>query len=191
MRKLYVLGLFLAVAVAIVLAGCSGALDNLPLGISPTPEATHNPLPPATPTPEPTPEATPTPTPVPIPLANAHPSNMVHLITSTQKYEIVTAGMDSNGRQFENISVIVANDDTQPVRNVVLIVRLTSGPNSLLYQEVPVGDLAAGERKPLNILTETHEPSTVVKVDIQARWGDYGEYYNPNALYPPVTFSHV
>jgi hypothetical protein len=180
MKKILIAALFMAILAAASVSGCT-----LPIGgqTSPTPTVIYGPVPSALPT------ATPTPTPGPA-VANSRPSDEVKIITSPIDYKVVSDQKTRDGRQFENISLIIANDDTETVKNVVLAVTIIDefSMNNLVYQEFKIGDLTRGEYKPVALVTNPHSPSTFIKMSIKLQWGDYGEYYSMTPFEHTYTF---
>jgi hypothetical protein len=115
----------------------------------------------------------------------------VYLITSPLDYKVVNDGKTRDGRQYENISLIVVNDGTQPAKNIRLVVTIISEytTNTLVYQEFTVGDLAKGDWKQMALLSDTHDPCNYIKMTIDVGWGEFGEYYNPNQYEKTFSFS--
>ncbi len=73
----------------------------------------------------PVPSALPTPTPTPVAgsaIANSKPSNDLKIITSPLDYKVVTDQKTRDGRQFENITLMVINSGTETAPNVMIAV---------------------------------------------------------------------
>jgi hypothetical protein len=170
MKRVYAITLFAAVLVAVAVSGCTGLFDG---GSKSTPVPTvYGPLP--------SPLPTPTPTPVPgAAITHSKPSNDVNIITSPMDYKVVTGGRTKDGKQFEDIYLVVENTGTQTAEKVMLTVTIINenNLNMLVYQQFPVGDLSRGERKAMNLTTGVHEYTNFIKLTIETEWGKYSEYY--------------
>jgi hypothetical protein len=101
-------------------------------------------------------------------------------MTSPLDYKVVSGGRTRDGKQYENIYLVLENTGTQTARNVMLTVTIINenNLNMLVYQQFPAGDLARGERKIMNLSTDTHEYTNFIKMTITAQWGEFSEYYS-------------
>jgi hypothetical protein len=171
MKRVYAITLFAAVVIAVVaVSGCTGLFDVS--GKSTPVPTVYGPLP--------SPLPTPTPTPAPGPaITHSKPSNDVNLLTSPMDYKVVTGGRTNDGKQYENIYLVVENTGTKTAEKVMLTVTIINenNLNLLVYQQFPVGDLARGERKMMNLTTDVHEYTNFIKVTIATDWGANSEYY--------------
>jgi hypothetical protein len=143
-----------------------------------TPSPTIGPSPTSTPTPAPT--EVPSTTPVSGPaIVHSKPSNDVNILTSPMDYKVVTGGRTNDGKQFENIYLVVENSGIQTAQKVMLTVTIINenNLNMLVYQQFPVGDLSRGERKSMNLTTGIHEYTNFIKMTIETDWGAHSEYY--------------
>lgn len=181
MKRVCVITLFAAIVAVAAVSGCTGLFA----GPTPTPVPTvYGPLP--------SPLPTPTPTPAPGPaIGHSKASNDVYIITSPLDYKVVTDGKTRDGKQYEDISLIVANDGAQPARNIKLVVTIISEytMNTLVYQEFAVGDLKNGEWKQMTLTTDTHDPCNYILMTIDVGWGESGEYYNPKQYEKTFSFT--
>jgi len=180
MKKIITVALFITILAAVALSGCT----ILPGGqTSPTPTVIYGPVP--------SPLPTPTPTPVPgSGIANSKPSDDLKIITSPLDYKVVTDQKTRDGRQFENITLMVSNDGTEPAPNVMLAVTIIdeTNLNTLIYQEFNVGDLPRGGQKVVNLVTDPHGTSNFIKMTIAMHWGQNGEYYSTTRYEKTFTF---
>lgn len=178
MKKVYVILIFTAIAAAAAVGGCTSPFSSS----QPTPVPTvYGPIPSATPTPAPAGQAD---TAVP----NSISSTNVTLFFSPLNYKVVDDAKTRDGRQYENITLYVENDGSATAKNVVLTVTVDdmhTGARLVDHQEFPVGDLDRGDVKLTNLMTSVHTPSYIIKLSVQVRWGDNGEYYNPTTF--PLT----
>jgi hypothetical protein len=169
MKKIFTVALFITILAAVALSGCT----ILPGGqTSPTPTVIYGPVT--------SPPPTPTPTPVPgSGIANSKPSNDVKILTAAEDWRVVTDQKTRDGKQFENITLMVVNDGTGPAQNVMLAVTIIDETNlkTLIYQEFDIGDLSRGERKMVSLITDPHGTSHFIKVSISTHWGYNSEYY--------------
>ncbi|HUL62294.1 MAG TPA: hypothetical protein VLT35_04460 [Methanocella sp.] len=178
MRKILAVALFVTIVTAVSASGCSGLTGST----SPTPTVVYGPVP--------SPLSTPTPTPTPGPaIANSKPSDAVKAFFSSKDYEVVNDAKTRDGRQYETINLVVANDGTETADQVVLTITITDRrtANTLIYMDYPVGDMARGEMKSITVQTDAHDPTNIVKLNIRIHWGEFGEYYNPNT-YPAAGY---
>jgi hypothetical protein len=165
---------FLAAAIMAMttVSGCT-----MPFGgqSSPTPMPTSfEPIPSALPTP------TPEPTPVNPAIAHTIPSNNISLITSPMDYKIVVGGRTNDGKQFENINLVVENRGIAEAKNVILYVNIINENNLVplvIDQQFRVGDLNRGQRMQMNLTTVPHDYSNFIKLTVTAQWGPSNEYY--------------
>ena len=169
MKKIITVALFIAILAAVSLSGCT-----IPIGgqTSPTPTVIYGPVPSALPTPTPTPVAGSA-------IANSKPSDDLKIIPPALDYKTVTDQKTRDGRQFENITLMVVNSGTETAKNIFLTVSIkdeTTGQN-LLYQEKKIDDIQRGGQEIINIVTDTHDPSNYILLTIGIHWGEYGEYY--------------
>lgn len=181
MKRVFAITLFAAAVVAAVaVSGCAGLG-----GPTATPVPTvYGPVP--------SPLPTPTPTPGPGPaIGHSQPSNDVYLITSPIDYKVVNDGKTRDGKQYENISLVVVNDGADTARNIKLMVTVISEytTNTLVYQEFPVGDLVKGDYRQMTFLTDNHDPCNYIKMTIDVSWGEFGEYYNPKQYEKTFSFT--
>lgn len=180
MKKIITVALFITILTAVALSGCT----ILPGGqTSPTPTVIYGPVP--------SPLPTPTPTPVPGPgIANSKPSDDLKIITSPLDYKVVTDQKTRDGKQFENITLMVSNDGTGPAPNIMLAVTIVdeTNLNTLLYQEFKIGDLPRGEQKMVSLITDPHGTSNFIKVIINTHWGHNSEYYSTTPYEKTFTF---
>lgn len=93
-------------------------------------------------------------------------------------------GFDSHpvgDQQYENFSVMIANDGPEDARNVVLTITETDahGGNMLVQQRFVVGDIPKGDRKVYEVVTEEHDQAANIFIVANLEWGANGEYYNP------------
>lgn len=179
MKKIITVALFIAILAAVSLSGCTilpGARTT------PTPTVVYVPV-------SPTPTAVPTPVPDPVP-ANSKPSNDVKILTAAEDWRVVTDQKTRDGRQFENITLMVVNDGSSLAANVVLGVTIIdeTNLNTLIYQEFGVGDLPRGEHKIVSLITDPHGVSQFIKVIINMHWGNNGEYYTTKPYENTFTF---
>jgi hypothetical protein len=171
MKRVCSITLFAAVFAVVAISGCTGLFDGA--GKSTPVPTVYGPMPSPLPTP------TPTPTPGPT-IAHTKPSNNVSIIASPMDYKVVTGGRTKDGKQYENIYLVVRNSGTDTAQNVALTVTIVNenNLNMLVYQQFPVGDLARGEWKTVNLTTGTHEYTNFIKMTIYVQWGPYSEYYS-------------
>jgi len=180
MKKIITVALFIAILAAVSLSGCT-----IPIGgqSSPTPTVIYGPVPSALPTPAPT----------PVPgsaIANSKPSDALKIITSPLDYKVVTDQKTRDGRQFENITLMVMNTGTETAPKVMLAVTIIdeTNLNTLIYQEFDIGDLSRGEQKMVSLVTDPHNPSNYIKVTISMHWGYSNEYYSTTPFAKTFTF---
>ncbi|MGA9141634.1 MAG: hypothetical protein WBZ29_15525 [Methanocella sp.] len=171
MKKIIVAVLFIVILAAVSLCGCSiltgGQATPIPTAIGPMPSVA------------------PTPTQAPVSaLPRSISSHDIDLTFSGVHYKIMTYQRTNDGKQFENISMIISNNGNTLAKKVVLKVAMIDDTTmeNLLYQEFPVGDLRGGENKLIYLKTDLHEPSYLIKLSIQIEWGTNGEYYNPTVF---------
>lgn len=93
-------------------------------------------------------------------------------------------GFDSHpvgDKQYENFSIMVANDGAEDVKNVVMTLTETDahGGNMLVQQRFTIGDIKKGERKVYEVITEEHDQAANILIVANLEWGVNGEYYNP------------
>ena len=164
MKRVCAITLFTAVFAVVVVSGCTGLFDGT--GKSTPVPTVYGPLP--------SPLPTPTPTPVPgLAITHSRPSNDVNILTSPMDYKVVTGGRTNDGKQYENIYLVLENSGTQTAEKVMLTVTIINenNLNLLVYQQFPVGDLSRGERKVMNLTTVTHEYTNFIKMTIVTRLG--------------------
>ena len=159
MRKIYIFMLLSAIVASVSVCGCDG------LG-SPTP------TPPAVLKPVPTPTPVVTPAPTPVVETSLHSGN-VYFIPSPD-YAVIKGDKDQSGRQYENISLIICNGNTETVHDVVLAVTIIDDQTmkTLVYQEYPIGDLAPGQTEFVNMITDTHDEAVLEKMTVKIYLGD-------------------
>ncbi len=182
MKRVCAITLFAALCAVVAVSGCAGLFDG---SGSPTPVPTaYGPVPSSLPT------ATPTPTPGPA-IAHSRASNDVYVLTSPIDYKAVVSEKTYDGRQYENISLLVINDGTRPARNIKAVVTIIDEytTNTLVYQEFSLGDLAKGDWALKPLLTDTHDACNYIKITIDVSWGEFGEYYNPKQYENTVSFT--
>jgi hypothetical protein len=159
---------------AISLSGCV-YVENV---FRPAPTTT----PVVTATPAPMPTATPAPTPV-----ATKSSNDVKVLPVLEKglifFESYPGEMDRD-KQYENISIYLANDGASDAKDVVVTLSETDahGANSLVQQDFKVGDMKKGERKIFAMVTDEHEQAGSILIKVNLKWGEYGEYNNPTTF---------
>ncbi len=142
----------------------------------------------ATPTPRGQATATPAPTPVAIKL-----SNDVKVLPAGERGLIFFEsypGKNDRGKQYENVTIYLANDGASAAKDVVVTLSETDGhdANSLVQQDFKVGDMENGERRIFTMITEEHDQARSILIKVNLKWGEYGEYSNP-ATYVDVTKS--
>jgi hypothetical protein len=173
MKKIIVAMLFITILAAVSLCGCS-----ILTGGQATPAPTvYGPIPSALPTPTPTPEPDSV-------VANSKPSGDVKIITAGEDWKVITDQKTRDGMQFENISLAIVNDGSQPAKKIVLAVTIVDeikGIN-ILDQQFEVGDLPRGGQRMINLVTDPHDPSNYILLTIKIHWGDHGEYYSETPL---------
>lgn len=83
--------------------------------------------------------------------------------------------------QYETITVVLANDGTSDVKNVVLALTETDahGGNLLVQKNFNIGDLKRGERKDYTLVTDKHDQAGSILIKADLSWGTNGEFYNP------------
>ena len=170
MKRICAITLFAAVFAVVAVSGCTGLFDGT--GKSTPVPTVYGPIP--------SPLPTPTPTPGPGPaIAHSKASNDVNILVSPMDYKVVTGGRTRDGKQYENIYLVVENSGTQTAEKVMLTVTIINenNLNMLVYQQFPVGDLARGERKTMNLTTNIHEYTNFIKMTIDTEWGAHSEYY--------------
>lgn len=174
MKKVLIMAFILGITAMAAVSGCINISDPMSRP-SPTPYVIYGPVTPS-PIPVTDPHATPAPSVI---VANAQPSNAVTLIFSALDTKVFNWDRTIDG-QTENITVIVANDDSKEVKNVVVVVSMSDNVRgvNILYQDFPVGSLAKGERKLVYLITDSHEDINFAKVKFKVIWGENGEYYN-------------
>lgn len=182
MKRVCAITLFAALFAIVAVSGCTEYFDG---SGSPTPVPTaYGPVPSPLPTP------TPTPTPGPA-IAHSQASNDVYVLTSPIDYKAVINEKTYDGKQYENITLLVINDGSRPARNIKAIVTIIDEytMNTLVYQEFSLGDLAKGDWKQEARLTDTHDACSFIKLTIDVSWGEFGEYYNPKPYENTVSFT--
>jgi hypothetical protein len=87
----------------------------------------------------------------------------------------------SGDKQYENFSIMVANDGTDEAKNVVMTLTETDahGGNMLVQQTFTIGDIKKGERKVYEVITAEHDQAANILIVANLEWGVNGEYYNP------------
>lgn len=164
--------LSLIILAFVSLSGCT-TLNDIFYG--PTPTA----APVVTIMPTPVPTATPVPTPV-----TPTQSSDVKLFPSYSapfvKFDFIK---DVDGQQ-ENVTVVVENDASYPVKNVVLTLQVYDGfgGNKVYEQDFNVGDVGVGGRDMYTMLTKKHAYASSVRLVVAIKWGKDLEFYN-NQLY--------
>jgi hypothetical protein len=130
-----------------------------------------------------TPSAAPTPTPAPTPGVR-HSSPDVKVMPVMDKGVIAFSSYQVEDLQYENITIVLANDGTSDAKNVVvtLIEIDAHGGNTLVQQKFKVGDMKRGDRKDYTLVTEKHEQAASVMITANLEWGEAGEYYNPTTF---------
>lgn len=182
MKRVCAITLFAALFVVVAVSGCTEYFDG---SGSPTPVPTvYGPVPSPLPTP------TPTPTPGPA-IAHSRASNDVYVLTSPIDYKAVINEKTYDGKQYENITLLVINDGTKPAKNIKAVVTIIDEytMNTLVYQEFSLGDLAKGDWMQKALLTDTHDACSYIKLTIDVSWGESGEYYNPKQYENTVSFT--
>jgi hypothetical protein len=170
MKWVCAITLFAAVFAVVAISGCTGLFDGT--GKTTPVPTVYGPIP--------SPLPTPTPTPAPgLAISHSKASNEVNLITSPMDYKVVTGGRTNDGRQYENIYLVVENSGIKTAEKVMLTVTILNENNLtvLVYQQFPVGDLSRGERKVMNLTTSVHEYTNFIKMTIDTEWGPNSEYY--------------
>jgi hypothetical protein len=181
MKRFCAITLFAAICALVAISGCTEYFDG---SGSPTPVPTSY-----GPVPSPLPTAMPTPTPGPA-IAHSQPSNDVYVLTSPIDYKAVVNEKTYDGRQYENITLLVINDGTKPARNIKAIVTIIDEytTNTLVYQEFSLGDFARGDWTQKALLTDVHEACNYIKLTVDVSWGEFGEYYNPKQYENTISF---
>jgi hypothetical protein len=171
----------MAVFAAVAVSGCAGLFDG--------PTATPVPTVPG-PVPSSLPTATPAPTPGPA-IAHSRSSDDVYIIMAQPDYRAVKGERTYDGRQYENITLLVINDGTQLAKNIKVVVNIINEytTEKLVYQEFSLGDLAKGEWIQKSLLTDAHNACNYIKVTIDVSWGEFGENYNSNSYENTVSFT--
>jgi hypothetical protein len=170
MKRICTITLFAAVFAVVAISGCTGLFDGT--GKSTPVPTVYGPIPSPLPTPTPAPTAGPA-------ISHSKTSNEVSLLMSTMDYKVVTGGRTNDGKQYENIYLVVENSGTKTAEKVMLTVTIINenNLNMLVYQQFPVGDLSRGERKVMNLTTNVHEYTNFIKMTIDTEWGPNSEYY--------------
>lgn len=127
------------------------------------------------------PIATPTPTPI-----VRHSSSDVKVLPVMDKGIIAfeSIPVEKEDLQYENITIMLANDGTSDAKNVVVTLIETDahGGNTLVQQKFSVGDMKRGDRKGCTLVTEKHEQVASIMITANLEWGENGEYYNPTTF---------
>jgi hypothetical protein len=133
-------------------------------------------------TPTPAPTATPAPSPT-ITLVK-HSSPDVKVMPVMDKGIIAFDSYPADDQQYEEITIVLANDGASDVKNVVvtLIEIDAHGANTLVQQKFDVGDMKRGDRKDYTLVTEKHDQAGSIMVTANLEWGENGEYYNPTTF---------
>lgn len=175
MSKVQAIALFIVITGALAISGCTSLVNLLPGNhASPTPIPVYNPI---TPTPVPSPVSSATATVRPV-LISSEPSNLVRILLPYE-YKAYTWDRNMDG-QTENITCIVANDDTKTAEDVAIILSARDNNGvSVFYQEFDIGDLARGERQQVWLNTKSHSDANFITVHMKVTWGEYHESFNP------------
>ncbi len=169
--------------VAISLSGCV-YVENM---FQPTP----TPAPVITITPTPAPTRLPTATPAPTAIVK-HSSSDVRVLPVMDKGIIAFESIPADDQQYENITIVLANDGASDAKKVAIVLTETDAHcgNMLVQQKFIVGDIKRGDRKEYSMVTEKHEQAGSIQIKANLEWGESGEYYNP-ATFIDVTRSII
>lgn len=180
MKRLYTAGLLVIVVAAVSLSGCSSLLERLQLkDPTPTPPGIYMPI------------TSPTPSPTPVPSATSGPivikpepdSSVIIYPWPAMDYKMYSWDRGYSG-QTENFTFIVENTDTKPVKNIVMLLKITDTQKGTIIhdQMFEIGDMGRGEYKIYYAVTAPHDPSYLMNVYANLQWGEYREYFNPNTF---------
>lgn len=176
MNRLYAVAILVLITAAVALSGCSGILDMLPLkDATPTPYVIHNPINSPSPTPTPAPEVSAAPL-----VIKPEPSNAVIILPwPASDYKMYSWTRTLNG-QSENMTLIMENTDTKPVKNVIVTLSMTDTQtgSTVAYQEFHVGDLDRGQYKIFYAITSPHSDSYLINAHAKVIWGQNSEYFS-------------